>query len=78
MYRLRLINIQIDKCIYRYIDISVAINIKYLQNSKDKSILKSSTCLNILFLPVNYFGEYNFFWMIDVVLECESQVYANP
>ena len=59
-------------------DLPGAINVKYLQNSKDDSIMKSSACLKILFLPVIYSDKYKYFRMIVVALKCESQGYANP
>ena len=52
-------------------DLSGAINVKYLQNSKDESIMRSSACLKT-FLPVIYSDKYKYYRMIDAVLECES------
>ena len=52
-------------------DLSGAINVKYLQNS-------NISMFKILFLPVIYSDKYKYFRMIDEVLECESQDYANP
>ena len=59
-------------------DLSGAINVKYLQDTKDDSIMKSSACLKILFLSVIYSDKFKYFRMIYVALECESQGYANP
>ena len=59
-------------------DLPGAVNVKYLQNSKDDSIMKSLACLKILFLPLIYSDKHKYFKTIDVALECESQGDANP
>ena len=50
---------------------------KYLQNTKDGSIMKSSACLKILILTVIYTDKFKYFRIIYVE-NCESQGYANP
>lgn len=59
-------------------DLSGDINVEYLQNSKDDSIMKSLACSKISFLPVIYSDKYKYFRMIDLAFGCESQGYANP
>ena len=53
------------------------ISVKYLPDDDEKSLMKTSACLKILFLPTVHSSRERFFHFIDMALDNGSKGFVN-